>query len=1039
MSLQIPLNKTINRSVKFLSILLIFLCAVTLAKAAGEVDPTFNALPSKEIGSSLSGGLTLQPDGKILIFGGVGSNPSVSFFQRLNPDGTVDASFNCTVCNLFYIGSALIQPDGKILVGGQLITDSGGVTVSSAIVISLNPDGSQDNTFAYPFTQGNFINSSSASVVAIQPDGKILVVIFESFSGASGYTIRRLNPNGSFDNSFTPISTGFGRLIRSYFTQVLLLPSGKILVSGGSSSVSSSSTFIKRYNSDGNLDSSFEEPTFSGSSPNLLKINDFDVLPDGSILVVGNFTSVNGVQRKNFVKLQPAGNVDLTFAPTDIFNIPEGGSGIELLPNGQILISTMNRFYRFNSSGTPDLSFNSPNDLTNIGVWMVDAQNRIVLIGQFGINERYARLNSDGSLDASFNPTLTAPGTVTAMALQPDGKAIVYGDFAKMNGVTRNRLARLNADGTTDATFNAGEGFNGQVNVIVVQPDGKVLVGGTFTTYNGETRSGLARLLADGTLDSGFTANLSASGVIYSIALQPEGKIIVGGTFNSINNTQRNGVARLNSNGTIDTTFNAGLGTSTIRSIVIQPDGKVLIGGFFSGINGFNRTNLVRVNTDGTLDTSFNVGNIGDVKQIELQTDGKYVVLSGFSSIARLNNNGTSDSSFQPPTFATTNSDFPTVNSILVESDNSIVAGGNFTLVNNIPRLRLARFRTDGRVDLSFLPTGANRRVYTLVRQSNAKIVVGGEFTLIGNTVRYGIARLISSPFRNITPFDFDGDGRADFTVFRPEASSWYILNSSNNSFNAQQFGVSSDSIAPADYDGDGRADIAVFRPSGAGDLNRAYFYIQQSGSNNFRAEQFGRQGDVPASGDWDGDGRGDVAVYRDGSTTGGQSYFFYRPSSQPGIDFRAIAWGVAGDKPVVGDYDADGRLDAAVFRPSTTVWYVLQSSDNRIVQQQVGISTDIPTPADFDGDGRTDFAVYRPSNGTWYTSTNPATNYGAVRWGVSTDVPVAADYDGDGRTDVAVFRPENGNWYVLRSTSGFLGVQWGASNDKPAPSAYVP
>nr|MBA2735398.1 VCBS repeat-containing protein [Pyrinomonadaceae bacterium] len=259
-----------------------------------------------------------------------------------------------------------------------------------------------------------------------------------------------------------------------------------------------------------------------------------------------------------------------------------------------------------------------------------------------------------------------------------------------------------------------------------------------------------------------------------------------------------------------------------------------------------------------------------------------------------------------------------------------------------------------------------------------------------------------------------------------------------NNSFIPFKFGQSGDRIAPADYDGDGRTDFAVFRDVVFGAGNKAYFYVTNSSDDSFRPEQFGATGDVPVSGDWDGDGKADLAVYRDGSLSGGQGYFFYRPSSAPGVDFRTIAWGTNGDKPVVGDFDGDSKLDAAVFRPSAGTWYILQSSNNQYVFQGLGIATDIPAPADFDGDGKTNIAVFRPSNGTWYTSTNPQTNYGAVQFGAQGDMPVPADYDGDGRADIAVFRSSNGTWYLLRTTAGFTGVQFGNNEDKPIPNAYI-
>ena len=228
---------------------------------------------------------------------------------------------------------------------------------------------------------------------------------------------------------------------------------------------------------------------------------------------------------------------------------------------------------------------------------------------------------------------------MNSVAVQSDGKVLISGSFSTYNGTSRGYVARLNSDGSLDTGFLAtGAGLNSGVSSIAVQSDGKVLIGGAFTAYNGTSRGRVARLNSDGSLDTGFLATGAGSdSSVYSVAVQSDGKVLIGGAFTAYNGTSRGRVARLNSDGSLDTSFLAtGAGANgNVYSIALQSDGKVLIGGDFSTYNGTSRGYVARLNSDGSLDTSFLATGAGadiSVNAVAMQSDGKILIGGWFTT-----------------------------------------------------------------------------------------------------------------------------------------------------------------------------------------------------------------------------------------------------------------------------------------------------------------------------------------------------------------------------------------------------------------------
>lgn len=337
--------------------------------------------------------------------------------------------------------------------------------------------------------------------------------------------------------------------------------------------------------------------------------------PNGKILLGGAFTQVGSTQRGELVRLFPDGTVDTSF--TNVIN--QGGTIMAMLmqPDGKLLVagnfSTVSfpgpvrqSVARLNPDGSVDISFTNSSPTGTVNALGLQTDGKVLIGGQFtqvgGVAHQYiARLNGDGTVDASFNPGNISGSMVNAIAVQADGNILIGGSFGQFTtyGLSKNNIARLLTNGAPDATYQGSA--SGTVQAIYLQPDGRTMWGGVFTSLGSSLRPHIGRLNTDGTVDLSFNATFGANNTVYDIAEDADGNIYLGGTFSAYSNFPRPGVARAYSNGNLDTTFTntIKIGSPQFRALAIQADGKVLAGGIFTETDtAALRTNLVRLYGD---------------------------------------------------------------------------------------------------------------------------------------------------------------------------------------------------------------------------------------------------------------------------------------------------------------------------------------------------------------------------------------------------------------------------------------------------------
>jgi uncharacterized delta-60 repeat protein len=598
----------------------------------GSLDGTFNIgtganLPIQTI--------TIQPDGKIIIGGDFTSynGTLINRIARLNADGSLDGTFNIGTGANQSIRTVTIQSDGQLIIGGSF-TSYNGTPINR--IARLNTDGSLDTSFVV----GTGVNAGGVYTVTIQPDGKIVICgFFFSYNGISSKSIARLNTDGSIDTSFV-VGTGVNGSV--YTTAIQ--PDGKIIIGGGISVYNGTPiNRIARLNTDGSLDLSFVKVGVIGTIYTIRLQADGQLIIGGSFTSFYG-TLTNRIARLNADGTLDGTFIIGTGFNRYIFTTKIQSNGKIIVGGG---FSSYNHYSsncitRLNIDGTRDTTFNIGTGIPNGEVVALATQpdEKIIVGGGFisfngSSYNNIVRLNIDGTIDTTFNTNIGIGNNydyITTIAIQSDEKIIVGGDNY---GILNTHILRLNTDGTNDTTFTVGTGADSTLRVAVLQPDGKIIIAGYFNSYNGNSSNRIARLNSNGTFDGTFIVGSGANGDINTVTILPDGKIIIGGNFTAYNGTACYRVARLNDDGSIDNTFNIGTGANNqVWTTTLLSDGKILIGGMFTSYNGISKNNVAILNSDGTLDNTFDLGSGANspVWSSALQADGKIIIAGDFTS-----------------------------------------------------------------------------------------------------------------------------------------------------------------------------------------------------------------------------------------------------------------------------------------------------------------------------------------------------------------------------------------------------------------------
>ncbi|OMQ12841.1 calcium-binding protein [[Flexibacter] sp. ATCC 35103] len=669
-------------------------------KPTGTIDDSFDT------GTGLNGKVYdsyIQNDGKIMVAGGFTAynGNSSGRLIRLNEDGSQDITFNTsTGATNGIIYKACPQPDGKIIIVGSF-TKYDNVTVNR--IARLLQNGTLDTSFSTG--SGAALNITN---VAILPNAKILISgNFTSFNGVALNRIARLFSDGTIDISF---NTGSG--FNDDVNAMTLQPDGKIILGGKFTDYNgTASNRIVRLNENGRIDDDFLSGSgLNADVVQVIKTdNQGNIMVGGSFKGFYNGTEVNRIFFLNSNgSIKPDFDIGSGPGSASVLTLANGTDGSWYFGGSFSVFDGQNqgRLVKVNEDGEHDTSYLAAGIGFDNAVQKVLSlpDKKTMVFGNFtkfnnGLASRIIRLLESGLSDDAFNTGQSgANNSIKTAVLQLDGKIIIAGNFTKYNETISNRIVRIFPNGAIDNTFNTGLGFKSQVYALAIQGQ-KVIVAGNFTSFNDAPAARIVRLLEDGSRDLGFNPGLGADAIIETILVQPDGKILVGGRFNTFNGQPFSRLVRLNYNGSIDLSFNVGAGFDKfVYALALQSDDKIIIGGSFLSYNGSSQKRILRLNTDGSLDTTFESGtgfSNGDVLSLLIQPDDRILVGGTFSGnynnnpsfrLMRLLSSGDYDGSFQ----ADLNGK---LNTMSFTADHKLMIGGDFNSVSALSKHRIARLK----------------------------------------------------------------------------------------------------------------------------------------------------------------------------------------------------------------------------------------------------------------------------------------------------------------------------------------------------------